>query len=147
MTGIASRNDLYLSGHTFLDGGDTPLDESTVELYPLDSTNYAEQLVLSSSGEKNGTALEDCYVYLLDPQVLAIKAFDITSAEGKFTFSKLDAGQYTFFADYKGKHMNISNPVLEIGGNNDSLHINAVAGVETIDIQVEVISNIETMHP
>jgi hypothetical protein len=79
----------------------------------------------------------------LNPKDLTVKAFDITSGEGAFVFSKLDAGQYAFFADYKGKYMSTSNPVLEIEGENDSLHINAVAGVETIDIQVEVISDVE----
>ncbi|MEA1887635.1 MAG: T9SS type A sorting domain-containing protein [Bacteroidota bacterium] len=232
--GIASREDLGLSGHLFLDGGDTPLDESVVELYPLGSTEYAEQLVLSdtnayeftgleygqytvklipdtltytetlptwmgyslthanasyvslnknitdgditviqrpdpgsgtgtvagslvessntkssitvlSSGENKGTPLEDCYVFLLDPQDQAVKAFDITSAEGEFVFSKLEAGEYVFFADYKGLHMNLSNPVLEIESNNDTLGIAAVAGVEDIVLQVEVISNVETI--
>ncbi|MGM0529492.1 MAG: two-component regulator propeller domain-containing protein, partial [Bacteroidota bacterium] len=232
--GIASRNDLCLSGHLFLDGGDTPVDESIVELYPLGSTEYSEQLILSgtnayaftgqeygqytvkvipdtlsypetlptwlgykltradasyislnknisngditviqrpdmgsgtgtvtgslteisnikgtvivlSSGEIKGTPLGDCYVYLLDPQDQAVKAFDITSADGKFTFSKLEAGEYVFFADYKGLHMNLSNPVLEIESNNDTLGIAAVAGVEDIVIQAEVISDVETI--
>ncbi|MEE4213743.1 MAG: T9SS type A sorting domain-containing protein, partial [Bacteroidales bacterium] len=233
-TGIASRDDLCLSGHLFLDGGDTPLEESTVELYPLDSTAYTEQLVLtgnnkyeftelcyglytvkvipdtlsypetlptwmgykltranasyislnknitdgdmtvvqrpdqgsgtgtvtgslleistikssmavSGTGEKNGIPLKDCYVYLLDAGDQAVKAFDITSQEGEFVFSKLDAGEYLFYADYKDRHMNSSNPLLEVGAESDSIHIDAVAGIETIDIQVEVISYIETI--
>ena len=233
-TGIAGRDDLCLSGHLFLDGGDTPLEESTVELYPLDSTAYTEQLVLSGNnqyefnelsyglytvkvipdtlsypetlptwmgykltrsnasyislnknitdsdicviqrpdqgsgtgtvtgslleistiknsmavsgtGEKNGIPLEGCYVFLLDAQDQAVKAFDITSQEGEFVFSKLEAGEYLFYADYKDKHMNSSNPLLEVGAESDSIHIDAVAGIETIDIQVEVISYIETI--
>ncbi len=37
---------------------------------------------------------------------MAVKAFDITSQEGEFVFSKLDAGEYLFYADYKDRHMN-----------------------------------------
>jgi ligand-binding sensor domain-containing protein len=234
-TGIASRNDLRLSGHIFLDGGDTPLEESAVEIYPLDSANYSEKIVLSGSseyeftelcyglytlkitpdtlsypatlptwlgykltradasyislnknitdaditvikrpdpgsgtgtvtgsllavstvkngmaltgyGDKNGTPLADCYVFLLDAGDGSVKAYDITSPEGEFVFANLEVGEYIFSADYKDKHMNSSNPLLEVGGDNDSIHIDAVAGVETIDIQVEVISNIEKIH-
>ena len=96
-------------------------------------------------GAKNGSPPEGCYVFLLDPESRSPAAFDITNAEGEFCFSKLMAGQYLFYADYRGLPMSISNPLLEVGEGNDSLHIEAVAGIETIGIEVEVISFLESV--
>jgi ligand-binding sensor domain-containing protein len=56
--GIASRNNLVLSGQLFLDGGDTPLDESVVELYRMGSAEYSKQLILSDTNAYAFTGLE-----------------------------------------------------------------------------------------
>ncbi len=98
-------------------------------------------IIMSGTIKNTGIPLEGCYVFLLDAQNGTVKAFDITSAGGKFIFNKLEDGEYVFSADYKGLHMNLSNPVLKIESNNDTLSVLAVAGVENIEIQSEVVSS------
>ncbi|MBN2861522.1 MAG: T9SS type A sorting domain-containing protein [Bacteroidales bacterium] len=98
-----------------------------------------------NAGKIEGNPVVDCYVYLFDPASSALKAFDITSVDGKFIFNNLSEGEYVFYADYKGLHMNLANPVLKIENNNDSLGIDAIAGIEDIKIHVGIVSNIESL--
>ncbi|MFO7934082.1 MAG: two-component regulator propeller domain-containing protein [Bacteroidales bacterium] len=109
----------------------------------FDETGKKKITTIKTSAAQ-GNPVSDCYVYLYDSLNTSLKAFDITSSEGAFTFSNLETGEYKFLADYRGTPMALTNPVVTVGSTNDSIHITAVADADKIAIEVEKVSNIES---
>lgn len=117
----------------------------TVEgTFSEDETGQRKITTLHST-KAQGTPVNGCYVFLYDPIDHSLKAFDITSGDGAFTFRNLEAGDFEFYADYNGIPMDESNPVLPLSSTNDTVYIIALAGTDRIRVEIEMISNIETL--
>ncbi len=93
----------------------------------------------------NGTPLKDLSVFLVNPDG-SLLTYDVTDAAGTFDFKNIPAGHYGFQADYVGFFMNKANDSLIISGENQKYYISALAGNDTISIEISDHTGIEDMN-
>jgi PKD repeat protein len=85
--------------------------------------------------EIKGNPVAGAYVYLKGSTDGKVKAYDITSSDGSFSFKGLDNGSYYFVADYQGKPMDAANTPLIISDSRKEIEILATVGIDKITVK------------
>ncbi len=98
------------------------------------------------SGETKGSPVPGASVFLTNASDGSLKAWDVTGADGKFEFSRLPAGSYTFIADFQGKPMADPNPVLTLSEERKTIEIMANVGIDKIKV-VDISTGTEEINP
>ncbi|MBG0858667.1 MAG: T9SS type A sorting domain-containing protein [Bacteroidales bacterium] len=90
--------------------------------------------VTEKTGDVKGDPLSKVYVYLQGSADAKIKAYDISSADGSFSFDGLENGSYYFLADYQAKPMDAANTPLVISDTRKDIEILATVGTDKITV-------------
>ncbi len=104
-----------------------PEGQSFISGILLNDAEAANGRILVNTKKYAGEALSGVAVYLLHPETQEILAYDMTDAEGKFTFTGLDAGSYLFAADYNGLPQDEIQNVIQVNNDAEAVSIVVVA--------------------
>jgi len=91
--------------------------------------------VTFNKGDSKGDPVAGALVYLKGSADGSLKAYDITAADGSFEFGNLQAGSYSFIADWKGKPMDAGNVPLTVDASRNTIEILATVGTEKITVK------------
>jgi len=91
--------------------------------------------VTQKSGAVKGDPLSKVYVFLQGATDSKLKAYDISSADGSFSFGNLENGSYYFLADYEGKPMDATNTPLVLNDARKNIEILATVGSDKITVK------------
>lgn len=91
--------------------------------------------ITEKSYDIKGNPVPGTYVFLKNSGDGKLKAFDITSTDGSFSFKGLDNGSYYFVTDYQGKPMDAANTPLVISDSRKEIEILATVGTDKITVK------------